>query len=47
LLVTHIDMNQFATQDTSLVEEAGMTKKINQYTSTGNVEDLAMGAGNT
>ena len=40
-------MNQFATQDTSLVEEAGMTKKINQYTSTGNVEDLAMGAGNT
>lgn len=47
LLVTHIDMNQFATQDTSLVEEAGMTKKINQYTSTGNVEDLAMGVGNT
>ena len=47
LLVTHIDMNQFATQDTSLVEEAGMTKKINQYTSTGNVQDLAMGAGNT
>lgn len=47
LLTTHIDMNQFATQDTSLVEEAGMTKKINQYTSTGNVEDLAMGAGNT
>lgn len=47
LLVTHIDMNQFATQDTSLVEEAGMTKKINQYTSTGDVEDLAMGVGNT
>lgn len=47
LLTTHIDMNQFATQDTSLVEEAGMTKKINQYTSTGNVQDLAMGAGNT
>ena len=47
LLTTHIDMNQFATQDTSLVEEAGMTKKINQYTSTGNVEDLAMGVGNT
>ena len=40
-------MNQFATQDTSLVEEAGMTKKINQYTSTGDVEDLAMGVGNT
>lgn len=47
LLTTHIDMNQFATQDTSLVEEAGMTKKINQYTSTGDVEDLAMGVGNT
>lgn len=47
LLTTHIDMNQFATQDTSLVEEAGMTKKINQYTSTGDVEDLAMGEGNT
>ena len=40
-------MNQFATQDTSLTEEAGMTKKINQYTSTGDVEDLAMGEGNT
>lgn len=47
LLTTHIDMNQFATQDTSLVEEAGMTKKINQYTSTGDVQDLAMGVGNT
>lgn len=47
LLITHLDMNQFCTQDTSLVEEPGMIKKISVYTSTGDVEDLAMGAGNS
>lgn len=47
ILTTHLDLNQFCTQDTSLTEEAGMTKKIHKYTATGNVEDLAMGEGNT
>ena len=47
LLATAIDMNQYATHDTSLVENAGMKKTINTYTSTGNVEDLAMGQGNS
>lgn len=47
LLITHLDMNQFATHDSSLVENAGMKKIIHTYTSTGDVEDLAMGEGNT
>ena len=47
LLITAIDMNQYATHDTSLVENAGMKKIIHTYTSTGNVEDLAMGEGNS
>ena len=41
LLATAIDMNQYATHDTSLVENAGMKKTINTYTSTGNVEGPA------
>lgn len=47
LLITHLDLNQFATHDNSLVETAGMKKIIHTYTSTGDVEDLAMGEGNT
>lgn len=47
LLTTHIDMNQFATQDASLTQEPGMIKKVHTYTSTGDVEDLAMGEGNS
>lgn len=47
LLTTHIDMNQFCTQDTSLTEEPGMIKKIHTYTSTGDVQDLSMGQGNS
>lgn len=47
LLTTHIDMNQFCTQDQSLTEEPGMIKKIHTYTSTGDVQDLAMGQGNS
>lgn len=47
LLVTAIDMNQYATQDTSLVEAPGMKKIIHTYTSTGDVEELAMGEGNS
>lgn len=47
LLITNLDMNQFATHDDSLVENAGMKKIIHTYTSTGDVEDLLMGQGNT
>lgn len=47
LLTTHINMNNYMTLDTSLTETAGMKKKINTYTATGNVEDLTMGKGNT
>lgn len=47
LLITHLDLNQFATHDSSLVENPGMKKIIHTYTSTGDVEDLAMGEGNT
>lgn len=46
LLITHLDLNQFATHDDSLVENPGMKKIIHTYTSTGDVEDLAMGEGN-
>jgi hypothetical protein len=47
LLITAIDLNQYATHDTSLTETAGMKKTIHTYTSTGDVEDLAMGEGNS
>ena len=47
LLETAINMNQYATQDNSLTETAGMKKSIHTYTSTGDVEDLQMGEGNT
>lgn len=47
LLDTQLDLSQFATHDSSLVENAGMIKKIHTYTSTGDVEDLAMGEGNS
>lgn len=45
-LTTNLDLAQFATHDDSLVEEPGMKKTINQYTASGNVEDLAQGEGN-
>lgn len=45
-LTTAIDMASYATVDYSLTESAGMVKTINQYTASGNVEDLLMGAGN-
>lgn len=47
LLTTAVDLNTYMTIDTSLTEEPGMVKKINTYTSTGNVQDLEMGIGNT
>ena len=47
LLDTHLNMNQFLTIDRDLAENAGMTKTVNVYTFTGDVEDLAQGVGNT
>lgn len=47
ILTTAINLNDYMTIDHSLTENAGMKKKIITYTSTGAVEALAMGEGNT
>jgi HK97 family phage major capsid protein len=47
LLLTKVNLQQYMTVDTSLTENAGMKKTIHTYTSTGDVEDLAMGVGNS
>lgn len=47
ILTTKVNMSNYMTVDTSLTEQAGMTKQINVYTAEGNVEDLKMGEGNT
>lgn len=47
LLTTAINTRNLMTIDTSLTQEAGMTKTINVYTYTGEAEELAAGAGNT
>lgn len=47
ILNTKVDARAIATVDTELAEEAGMTKRVNVYTYTGEVEALAAGAGNT
>jgi hypothetical protein len=47
MLTTKVDLNAYITPDRSLTENAGMKKVINVYTATGNVEDLAQGAGNS
>lgn len=47
MLDTAVDMNAYLTADRSLAESAGMKKKIHVYSATGDVEDLAMGYGNT
>lgn len=47
ILTTNVDLNQYMTVDTSLAENAGMKKVINTYTSTGTIEELGMGEGNT
>lgn len=46
-LITSLDVNNYMTIDNSLAEHAGMKKTINTYTYTGDVEDVAMGVGNT
>lgn len=47
LLTTQIDMNNYLTIDTSLVENAGMTKTVNVYTATGDVQDVGQGDNNS
>lgn len=47
LLTTAVDLSNYMTVDNSLTQNAGMKKVINRYTASGNVEDLAMGEGNT
>ena len=47
VLATLLDMNQFVTLDDSLEAEAGNIKTIITKSVTGNVEDLALGVGNT
>lgn len=46
ILTTQVNLNQYMTIDNSLAENAGMKKVINVYTSTGSIEELAMGEGN-
>lgn len=47
ILTTAVDLSNYMTIDQELAENAGMKKTINVYTATGNVQDLAMGYGNT
>ena len=47
ILTTQVNLNNYMTIDNSLAENAGMKKKVITYTSTGSVEDLAMGEGNS
>lgn len=47
LLTTAVNTRNLMTVDTSLAQEAGMTKTINVYTYTGTAEEVAAGAGNT
>lgn len=46
-LKTAIGISNYITMDDSLTEDAGMTKRVNTYASTGDVQDVAEGAGNT
>ncbi len=47
LLLTAVNTRNLMTVDTSLAQEAGMTKTINVYTYTGTAEEVAAGKGNT
>lgn len=47
ILTTQVNLNNYMTIDTSLSEAAGMKKNVITYNSTGNVEQLAMGEGNS
>lgn len=47
ILATKLAMSQFLTTNTSLEANEGMTWKVNVYDATGDVEDVAEGAGNS
>lgn len=47
ILTTQVNLNNYMTVDTSLAEGAGMKKVVNTYTSTGSIEELGMGEGNS
>lgn len=47
ILTTSVDLQNYMTIDTSMTEQAGMKKRINTYTASSSVEDLAMGVGNS
>ena len=47
ILTTQVNINNYMTIDTSLAEDAGMKKVVNTYSSTGSVEELGMGEGNS
>lgn len=47
ILTTKVNLNNYMTIDTSMSEGAGMKKVVNTYTSTGTVEELGMGEGNS
>lgn len=47
ILTTSVDLKNYMTIDESLTEAPGMKKKVNVYVASGNVEDLAQGAGNS
>ena len=47
ILTTAVDLSNYMTIDTSLTQEPGMTKTVHTYTPSGDVEDLAQGAGNS
>lgn len=47
ILTTQVNLNNYMTVDTSMAESEGMKKIVNTYTSTGSVEELGMGEGNT
>jgi hypothetical protein len=47
LLTTAVNTRNLMTVDTTLAQEAGMTKTINVYTYTGTAEEVAAGKGNT
>lgn len=46
-LKTKLDLSQFLTVDNSLAQAPGMRKKINVYSGTGDVQEVAQGEGNT
>lgn len=47
ILLTKVNLNNYLTIDTSMAESAGMKKVINTYTTTGSIEELGMGEGNS